>query len=118
MDYFIIDDIDFSMCVNALKIDTAVNYTQQVNAAGDSVVDYVNKKRVIEVGIIPLEAEKMVELQNAIDRFEVYITFLNPLTNELEQNVRCIVPADNVEYYTIQANKIIFKEYTIKFQEL
>jgi hypothetical protein len=118
MDYFIIDDIDFSMCVNALKVGTTVNYSQQQNAAGDSVVDYVNKKRVIEVGIIPLDAEKMVELQNAIAQFEVYITFLNPLTNELEQNVRCIIPGDNVEYYTIQHNKVLFKAYTIQFQEL
>lgn len=118
MDYFVIGDTDFSRCVNALKIGTSTNYNQQTNAAGDSVVDYVNKKRVIDVGIIPLDAEEMVKLQSAIDEFEVYITFLNPKTNELEQNVRCIIPTDNVEYYTIRNDEVLFNAFELQFIEL
>ena len=57
MSYFKINDIDFSNMVNALKIGKTASYSSQVNALGDSLVDYINSKRTIEVGIIPLNAE-------------------------------------------------------------
>ena len=60
MAYFKINDIDFSDYVNELKINKSANYNVQTNAAGDSVVDYINKKRTIEVGIIPLYSDDMI----------------------------------------------------------
>ena len=62
MAYFKINDIDFSDYVNELKINKSANYNVQTNAAGDSVVDYINKKRTIEVGIIPLYSDDMIAL--------------------------------------------------------
>lgn len=118
MAYFKIGDVDFSKYVNELKIATKSNYTAQTNAAGDTVVDFINKKRTIDVGIIPLDATSMIELQDAINAFNVSISFLNPKTNELETNVNCIIPSDLVEYYTIQANKVMYNKFTLKFQEL
>lgn len=117
MAYFKIDNVDYSTKVNELKINKKAVYTSQTNAAGDSVVDYVNSKREIEVGIIPLEAAAMAELQNAIAPFSVTIAFRNPKTNKLE-SIRCIIPDDNVEYYTIQSNKVMYKACTLKFIEL
>lgn len=78
--YFKINNTDFSMYVNELKVNNNVNYNAQINAAGDSVVDYVNKKRIIEVGIIPLTSQAMSNLQIAIDAFNVSISFRNPQT--------------------------------------
>ena len=118
MAYFKIDDIDFSMYVNELKVNSNSTYTSQTNAAGDTVVDYINRKRTVEVGIIPLDEVTMLQLQQAIDKFNVAISFLNPKTNVLEENVNCIIPTDNVEYYTIQPKKTMFKALTLKFQEL
>ena len=66
MSYFKINNVDYSMYVNELKVSKDVNYNAQTNAAGDTVVDYVNKKRTIEVGIIPLCCEDMISLQQAI----------------------------------------------------
>lgn len=54
MAYFKIGDVDFSLYVNSLKVSKTANYSAQTNAAGDTVVDYINSKRTIEVGIIPL----------------------------------------------------------------
>lgn len=118
MAYFKINNTDYSMYVNELKIESKANYTAQTNAAGNTVVDYINTKRTINVGIIPLDAAVMKELQNAIAAFNVSITFLNPKTNELEEGVACIIPSNNVDYYTIQANKTTFNAFKLKFIEL
>ena len=118
MSYFKINGIDFSKYVNELKVDTEANYNAQVNAAGDTVVDLINKKRIIEVGIIPLNDVAMKELLEAIDAFNVSISFRNPLTNTLEENVNCIIPSSGVEYITIQVDKVLYKNFTLQFTEL
>lgn len=117
MAYFKIGKTDFSNIVNELKIDNTSNYNSQTNAAGDTVVDYINTKRIIEVGIIPLDDTAMAELQTAINDFKVMISFRNPKTNQLE-TIFCIVPESGIEYYTIQANKVMYKAFRIKFIEL
>ena len=118
MAYFKIDDVDFSTYVNELKINKSSVYNSQTNAAGDTVVDYINAKREIEVGIIPLTSAAMAQLQAAIDAFNVSISFRNPKTNVLEEGVNCIIPENGIEYYTIQANKVMYKAFTLKFIEL
>lgn len=118
MAYFKIGDTDFSKSVNALKITKSNNYNAQTNAAGDTVVDYINRKRGFEVGIIPLDDAQMKALQAAIDSFNVSISFRNPQTGALEEGVNCIIPSDDVDYYTIQANKVSYKAFTLKFTEL
>lgn len=118
MTYFKIGDKDYSMYVNELNISTDTNYNAQTNAAGDTVVDYINKKRSIEVGIIPLNDAVMADLQADIEAFNVSISFLNPNTKLLEENVNCIIPSNKVEYYTIQTNKVMYKALTLTFTEL
>lgn len=118
MAYFKINNTDFSMYCNELKVNTANNYNAQTNAAGDTVVDYMGKKRTIEVGIIPLNDSAMASLQNAIDAFNVSISFRNPKTNELEEGVNVIIPSSGVEYQTIQADKVMYKAFTLSFTEL
>ena len=80
MAYFKINNVDFSKYVNRLKVTKQANYSLQTNAAGNSVADYINSKRTIEVGIIPLDNAAMVELQSAINAFNVSISFRNPIT--------------------------------------
>lgn len=118
MAYFKINNNDYSNIVNSLKVKKAANYTSQQNAAGNTVVDYINSKRVIEVGIIPLDANKMLALQQDIAAFGVSVSFLNPNTNALEENVACIIPNTEPEYYTIQVNKVSFKALKLTFTEL
>ena len=116
MAYFKIGKTDFSNIVNELKIDNTSNYNSQTNAAGDTVVDYINTKRIIEVGIIPLDDTDMAKLQTAINDFDVMISFRNPRTNALE-TIFCIIPESGIEYYTIQANKVMYKAFKLKFIE-
>ena len=116
MAYFKIGKTDFSSIVNELNINNTSNYNSQTNAAGNTVVDYINTKRIIEVGIIPLDDTAMAELQTAINDFDVMISFRNPRTNQLE-TIFCIIPESGIEYYTIQANKVMYKAFKLKFIE-
>lgn len=118
MSYFKISSVDYSMYVNELVINSEANYNAETNAAGDTVVDFINRKRSIEVGIIPLNSEAMANLLTAIDSFDMYISFRNPVTQELEENVYCMLPSSNVEYYTIQSNNVMYKAFKLKFIEL
>lgn len=118
MAYFKINNNDYSPYTNELRIITSVKYNAQDNAHGDTVVDYINKKRVIEVGIIPLDDTVMAQLQADLDAFDVSLSFRNPKTNVLEENVNCIIPESEIEYYTIQANKVMYKAFTLSFIEL
>lgn len=117
MAYFKINNVDFSAYVNKLVVNKAASYNAQTNAAGDTVVDFINHKRTIEVGIIPVTSEAMAQLQILLDAFNVTITFLNPNTNALD-SAYCIIPGTNVEYYTIQAGNVSFKAFSLTFQEL
>lgn len=118
MSYFKIGNNDYSNCVCELKIKNAVNYNAETNAAGDTVVDYINSKREIEVGIIPLDASSMANLLTDLNSFNVSISFLNPRTGVLETDINCIIPSDEVEYYTIQTGNTKFRQFELTFIEL
>lgn len=118
MSYFKIGENDYSMYVNELTVKKEANYNAQTNAAGNTVVDYINAKREIEVGIIPLDEEVMARLLNDIDAFNVSISFRNPRTNAIEEGINCIIPESEVEYYTIQANKVMYQALSLTFTEL
>lgn len=118
MAYFKINDHDYSAYCNELAVKSNVTYRAQTNAAGNTVVDNANTKRTIEVGIIPLFDDVMQQLLNDVAQFEVNISYRNPQTNTLEEEILCIIPSSEVEYYTIQANKVMYKALTLTFTEL
>ena len=110
MAYFKIGDTDFSPYVSGLKITSSSNYNAQQNANYDTVVDYINTKRTIEVEIIPLDPIIMANLMAAIDAFNVSISFRNPKTNTLATGVNCIITSNEVSYYTIQDTKVMYQK--------
>lgn len=118
MTYFKIGENDYSTYISELKVNSSVNYNSQTNAAGNTVVDYINTKRAIEVGVIALDDSVMQALQNDLAQFNVSISFRNPATNELEAGVNCIIPSNNVEYYTIRTDKVMYKAFNLQFIEL
>jgi hypothetical protein len=116
--FFKINNTDISSYINELKIEREANYNAQTNAAGDTVVDLINHKRSIEVGIIPVNSEVMKSLQAAINDFNVTISFRNPTTGLMEYDVNCIIPSTGVEYQMILYNRVMFKAFTLTFIEL
>lgn len=117
MAYFKIGNADFSHLVRSLNVTKAHNYNAQTNAAGNTVVDYINTKRTIEVGFIYMDDSDMSELQAAVDSFAVTIAYRDPQTNALE-TANCIAPEIEADYYTIQADRVLYNEIELEFTEL
>lgn len=118
MAYFEIGGKDISHLVNELKVNKSANYTSQTNAAGNTVVDYINTKRVIEVGIIPTFEADLQEVLDIVEGFAVSIKYREPSTGVLTEIANCIIPSHDIEYYTIQANKVRLKGCNLKITEL
>lgn len=118
MAYFKIGDTDFSHLVRELKITKEHNYNAQTNAAGNTVVDYINSKREVEVGIITVDEADAKAVLNAVDGFNVLISFRDPRTGALVEGMNCIIPETDIEYYTIQTDKVIVNEFELTFTEL
>lgn len=118
MAYFKIGNTDFSGICNKLEVGTATKYNEQTNAAGNTVVDYINKKRVLTVGIRSTNDTEMIQLQQAIADFAVYVSFRDPKTNMLNENVLCIIPENSADYYTIQENNVRYNGLTLTIKEL
>lgn len=118
MTYFKINGNDYSMYVNKLKVGREHNYKGMTNATGNMLVKYVNTKRVFEVGIIPLSQEAMSNLQQDLNSFKVSVSYLDPITGALEENVSCIIPHNSVDFYTIQADGVKYKAFSFEVKEL
>lgn len=116
MAYLKINGHDYSQYVNKLLVDTKHKYTARENASGNLLVKYITKKHNIQVGIIPLDAEALSNLMSDINRFEVTVQYLDPETKVLK-TAECIIPINSVEYYTIQADKVLTKAFNLTFEE-
>lgn len=119
MDYFFkINNNDYSKYVNKLLVGKEHNYKSMTTAAGNTIVKYTNSKRTIEVGIIPLDGDAMAQLLADVDKFQVTISYRNPETNMIVENVKCIIPNHLIEYYTIQVGKVLYKAFSLQIKEL
>lgn len=118
MAYLKLNNHDYSKCVSTLKISKQATYKSQANAAGNLTVKYITTKRTFTVGIIPLDAEAMAALQSDLTQFFVNVSYRDPETNELIENVKCILPLNEVEYYTVQADRVLYKAFLLTLQEM
>lgn len=117
MAYLKVNNKDISKYVSGLKVNKTANYTSQTNAAGNTVVEYINAKRTIEAAIIALDDVAMKDIQIIMGQLQVSVDFRNPATGELETAL-CILPQNEIEYYTIQADKVLYKAFNLTFVEL
>ena len=117
MEFLFINDAEYSSFVNYFKVSYVKNFNEQTNAAGNSVVDYINRKRVIDIGFIPLELEMAAGVLNELSGFTMRLNFLDPQTGLMgEGNFIC--PSEEIEAYTIQQNKKLYKAFTVQLREL
>ena len=117
MAYLTINGTDFSKLVSELRVTKAHNYNAQTNAAGDTVVGYINAKRTIEVGFRPMMAAEIRPLLTALDTFSVTVGYRDPITNAMVSGVACIAPKIDVDYYTI-SSRVMLNGFTADFNEL
>lgn len=117
MAYLKVNNTDISGFVSALKITKTANYTAQANATGDTVVDYINEKRKIEIDLIPMEQADFDSISSLLT-FEATVAYRDPSTGVLSSNVSCICKARPYEYYTIQSNRVLYKAMKLTYEEL
>lgn len=118
MAYFKIGDLDCSQYVKELKVKKSTNYNAQTNAAGNTVVDYINTKRQIEVTIVTIDEKDAQRILGSCAAFNVSISYRDPVNRALVLDVNCIIPDTDVDYYTIQTGRALLNEFKLKFTEL
>jgi hypothetical protein len=116
--YFKINDVDFSHIVSGLKVgyETLVSDSSGRNAAGDTVIDVINKKIKLYITFRHTTATEMQQLLNAIKDYQVNATFLDPTTGSLT-TINTYTGTPEPEYYTI-SDKTIYKPMSLNFIEL
>lgn len=112
-----INGVDFSGMVNGLTVESAHNYNAETNAAGDTVVDYINSKVKVRAGFRALTADEMAALQLLLARFTVSVYYRNPATNTA-RTISAIAPEVKADYYTTAGGRVLFNEFTVEFIEL
>lgn len=117
MAYFKINNNDYSQYVNKLNVQTKHKYTARENASGTLLVKYITGKHTIQVGIIPLDSATLKQLMLDVNSFECDVTYLDPELDHLN-TIRCIIPTNSIEYYTIQAGNTSTKAFTFSCEEL
>ena len=118
MVYFKINNKDFSPLVSGLKVgyETLVSDNSGRNAAGDTVIDVINRKRKVYITFRHTTREEMTSLLSAIRDYVVEVVFLNPETNGLEA-ITAYTGTPEPEYYSL-ADKTIYKPMSLNFIEL
>ena len=117
--YFKIGDKDFSSLVSSLKVgkETLVSDESGRNANGDMVIDIVNKKRKVYVGLRYTTGAEMQQFLAATEGYVVNVSFLDPHTQKMT-TIRAYIGTPEPEYYTIQSGHVLCKPMNLNFIEL
>jgi hypothetical protein len=117
MAYLKINNTDISHLVSGLKISFETLANGNNNAAGDTVIDIINKKADLRVTLRHMTDDEMNSFLNTIENYQVDVSFRDPRTGELT-TISAYPSAPQPEYYTIQPNHVIYKPMSINFIEL
>ena len=117
--YFKINNQDFSSLVSSLKIakETLVSDESGRNANGNMVMDIVNKKRKIYVGLRHTTAAEMETFLAAVEDYVVAATFLDPHSQQMT-TITAYIGTPEPEYFTIQDGRVLCKPLSLNFIEL
>ena len=117
--YFYINDVDYSHLVSGLKVgyETLVSSESGRNAAGDTVIDVINKKTKLYVTFRHTTGAEMQQLLNAISGYVVTVRFRDPTTRAFA-TIQAYTGTPEPEYYTLQPTLTIYKPMNLNFIEL
>lgn len=119
MSYLKINDTDISHLVKGLKIgyETLVADGSGRNAAGDTVLDIINKKVKVYVKFRPMDGEEMKFFLGLINDYVVKVTYQDSKTNA-PVSAQCYTGTPEPEYYWILGDQVLYKEFSLNFIEL
>jgi hypothetical protein len=112
-----INGTDVSYLVAGLKVgyETLVSEDSGRNAAGDTVIDIINRKIKLYVSFRPMFSDDMVKLLNAMKDYVISVSFLDPKTNAI-QTITCYTGTPEPEYYNVSQS--LYKAFNLNFIEL
>jgi 5'-3' exonuclease len=119
MSYLKINGTDVSYLVKGLKVgyETLVSEDSGRNAAGDTVLDIINKKVKLYVTFRPMDSTDMAKLLTLIDGYVVDVTYRDSKMNTLE-TINCYTGTPNAEYYWVHNDHVFYKQMQLNFIEL
>lgn len=119
MAYFKINGRDFSSLVSGLKngYETLVSDNSGRNAAGNTVIDVINRKVKVYVTLRHTTDEEMQGFLNALADYVINVSYRDSKTGNLK-TITAYHGTPEPEYYTIQADTVIYKPMSINFIEL
>lgn len=119
MSYLKINNTDVSHLVKGLKIgyETLVADGSGRNAAGDTVLDIINRKVKVYATFRPMNGSEMITLLSAISDYVVNVSFMDSRTNQLT-TITCYTGTPEPDYYWIHGSNVLYKEFQLNFIEL
>lgn len=119
MSNLIIDGFDATHLVKGLKIgyETLVSEDSGRNAAGDTVIDVINRKVKLYVTFRPMDGNEMASLLSAISSYVVSVSYRDSKTNSLK-TIQCYHGTPEPEYYWTIGNNVLYKEFSFNFIQL
>ena len=119
MRYLKINGKDFSDMISGLKIgyETLVADNSGRNAAGDTVLDVINRKVKVYTTLRHTTDAEMQSFLNAIADYVVTVEYRDSKTNSLK-SITAYTGTPEPEYYTIQSKTVIYKPMSLNFIEL
>lgn len=118
MEYFKINGHDYSKYVNELDVNTQHIYNGGTKTNGQDWAVLKYTRRVLTVGIIPLDEDIMAQLLADLALFSVNVSFRDPKTNALAENVKCIIPTYTTSYYNLAGQGKMYKGFMITVKQL
>lgn len=117
MAYFKIGDTDFSSITSGLTVSYKHKFKERENALGNKTIDYITRKRIVSVEIIPITISQMNTLLGLLSSFSLSISVQEPGASALS-TLTARVDDYNISYYRIAGDKTLYNKISLTFQEL
>ena len=115
-----INGIDVSDLVQGMKIgyEVLVSDNSGRNAAGDTVLDIINRKIKVYVSFRPMSGADMARLLGAMESYVVSVSFRDSKTNST-RTITAYTGTPEPEYYNLSGcTSYIYKAFDLNFIEL
>lgn len=119
MSYLNINGTDVSHLVQGLKVgyETLVSEDSGRNAAGDTVLDIINRKVKLYVTFRPMDERDMKSLLSAMGPYVINVSYRDPKTNA-SGIINCYHGTPEPEYYWILNDQVLYKAFQVNFIEM
>lgn len=119
MTYLKINGTDVSNLVKSLKVgyETLVADNSGRNAAGNTVLDIVNKKVKLYVGFRPMDDVDMKKLLGTFADYVIPVSYLDSKTNTIK-TITCYTGTPEPEYYWVLNDQVLYKAMELNFIEM